>query len=1270
MADGFKQLGETLWEWFGTGFEAVKGSLSGLWEWLGELAQAPEIAIGKLGEGLSQGIANMQDFFAQMGEFLRPVFDFFGQFSKADLLWIGSLIGVFYTIKELVKLVNSINAPKTAIGDIFKSVTGMFKSIGATFKDIGLLAKASKWLTFAISIGILADSLSKLGALDNEQLLKGTAALGGVMLGLVGSMKILGGVQMPSGLGNTMLLFSVALKILGGVIQELGAMDVDALIQGSAVVAGLSAVLGISIGLIGMLNSMTPGSSKGLAGAGVALLGLGVAVKIIGEVIQDLGSLNQSQLSQGFTAAASIAGAITVFMMLMTGISRINSFGAGLGNAAVMLALVAAVKLLASTVVELGTFDPGQMQRGLWAVGLLAASLGGATGLLTLMSKISGFGAGLGTALSLGTMALSIKELADVAVSMGAYDPGQIQRGLWAVGILAAEISIFSSIATGIAGLSGPLSGINAGISMGALTLATIELADVAMELGAYDPDSMARGLKAIAYIQGNLALFSGLISGVSGLVAYFSGFAGILGGSFSLGGLTLATMEIADLVMQLGAMDAGALSQGVAAITIIFGGQTMAILASSLTTLGGGVGAGVTLVALGYGLKSLAEGIIVLGSADPEVVGNGIKSMAGALTVLLAAGAISTYFGLGLGLAAVGVGAAGLGVMAAGAGIGVKAFAEGMTTLYDLLKEILGDLGAIIDDLLGWFGDLAKGISDFVTNWAEGDKAIHEIAMAKTVDTQLQEISDRLGIGKDNLYAHAYNAATALSQGIKDGEQTVEGAVTGLAAVLQNQFTHLSWEEAIQAAQEIMDAVMKEMEITESDKATVASAGASAMEGLKEGIARGGSAAVTEAKSWMSAINSALSGVSRVDIPDTRGGRKGPQVSSPKPTAPTSEPAVSTSTQPLVSATPVDMGPAIASMATNAVKMGTTYVKGIQTFVPQSRQSGLAVATGAVTGAMSESGRFTTTGLTSGRNYGTGVQNTANLSRGAGNLIGTQATSGTRTGSSGMWSAGTESGSRFGSGVSSKGSAAWSAGSLLAGRAKAGSNSISLFSVGSGLGQGFVNGINSRASAAWSAGANLAAASNSGIRSRAQMKSPSRLTFATAGDFVAGWVNGIKQRAKQSYEAASYMAGAAVDAVKAYATSYMDALETEEVYEPTVRPILDLSNVNGLGDMSYDVRASVSTNGMSNNDMIALNNITMDRQTIDLASNLAGSKQTGQNEITQIDQSTNFTVENDGLFRGAVFEIREQADIDAIYNTFQKRMGQDIKNSLGGRTV
>ena len=381
------------------------------------------------------------------------------------------------------------------------------------------------------------------------------------------------------------------------------------------------------------------------------------------------------------------------------------------------------------------------------------------------------------------------------------------------------------------------------------------------------------------------------------------------------------------------------------------------------------------------------------------------------------------------------------------------------------------------------------------------------------------------------------------------------------------------------------------------------------------------------------------------------RGGSTSPAPKQQTSAPTTSAPVVNTTAQPIVNATPVNMEPAIQSMATNAVKMGTTYVKGIQTFVPPSRQSGLAVATSAVTGAMSEVGRFTTTGLTSGRNYGTGVQNTASLSRSAGNLIGIQSTSGTRTGSSGMWSAGTESGGRFGSGVSSRASAAWSAGSTLASRARAGSNSISLYSVGSGLGQGFVNGINSRASAAWSAGANLASASNSGIRSRAQMRSPSRLTFATAGDFVAGWVNGIKKRAKQSYAAASYMAGAAVDAVKEYATSYMDALESEDVYEPTVRPILDLSNVNGLGDMSYDVRAALTTNGMSNNDMIALNNISVDRQTLDLAANLTGSNQQGQNGVTQIDQSTHYKVDNDGLFEGATFVVREEADIDKITN-------------------
>src|SRR5699024_9705704 len=141
-----------------------------------------------------------------------------------------------------------------------------------------------------------------------------------------------------------------------------------------------------------------------------------------------------------------------------------------------------------------------------------------------------------------------------------------------------------------------------------------------------------------------------------------------------------------------------------------------------------------------------------------------------------------------GLGLAAVGVGAAGLGVLAAGAGIGVEAFAEGMTILYDLLTRILKDLGEMIDKLLGWFGNLAKGISDFVASWAEGDQAIMEIATAEIVDSKLQELEDTLGVGKANLREVAYNAIKGLSEGLESGETSIEEATTILAEALKTQ--------------------------------------------------------------------------------------------------------------------------------------------------------------------------------------------------------------------------------------------------------------------------------------------------------------------------------------------------------------------------------------------------------------------------------------------------------------------------------------------------
>ena len=142
----------------------------------------------------------------------------------------------------------------------------------------------------------------------------------------------------------------------------------------------------------------------------------------------------------------------------------------------------------------------------------------------------------------------------------------------------------------------------------------------------------------------------------------------------------------------------------------------------------------------------------------------------------------------------------------------------------------------------------------------------------------------------------------------------------------------------------------------------------------------------------------------------------------------------------------------------------------------------------------------------------------------------------------------------------------------------------------------GFVAGINNNKYKASNAGGALAAAALQAAIRRLAVASPSK-EFYKIGDFAGqGFVNALTEYEDVSYKSASAMAGSAMEGLSDTISKIKSAIDSDMDVNPTIRPVLDLSNVqNGAN----------SINSMFANRTLALAGINADHARIDSEMNL-----------------------------------------------------------------
>ena len=143
---------------------------------------------------------------------------------------------------------------------------------------------------------------------------------------------------------------------------------------------------------------------------------------------------------------------------------------------------------------------------------------------------------------------------------------------------------------------------------------------------------------------------------------------------------------------------------------------------------------------------------------------------------------------------------------------------------------------------------------------------------------------------------------------------------------------------------------------------------------------------------------------------------------------------------------------------------------------------------------------------------------------------------------------------------------------------------------------EGFANGIDKNTFKAEAKASAMAEASEKAAKKTLRERSPSK-EFFKIGDFAGlGFVNALGDYEKKSYKAGSKMAMSAKNGISKAIANIANIVDTDIDSQPTIRPVLDLSDVsNGAGAINgmFDMQPSVGV--MSN--LRAINSSMNDRQ-------------------------------------------------------------------------
>lgn len=293
-------------------------------------------------------------------------------------------------LSAALKTISGLNWEDLAKGLV--GVAGLMTIVVVAAKALGAGGKtvikgAGQMLLVAGALKILASVCEDFGRMSWEGIGKGVAAIGALLLELGLFAKLTGNSKKVVSTGASLILIGAAMKIFAGAVKDFSGMEWDELGRGLVGMAAALAAVALAVNLM----------PRNMIGIGLGLIAVSGALLVLADALGRIGGMSWEELGKGL---AGLGGSIVILAI------GLNFMNGAVGGAAALLIAAGALAILTPVLKSLGAMKWSAIGKGLLTLAAAFAVIGVAGLLLgPIVPAILGLAAAFAL-IGVGTLAL------------------------------------------------------------------------------------------------------------------------------------------------------------------------------------------------------------------------------------------------------------------------------------------------------------------------------------------------------------------------------------------------------------------------------------------------------------------------------------------------------------------------------------------------------------------------------------------------------------------------------------------------------------------------------------------------------------------------------------------------------------------------------------------------------------------------------------------------------------------------------------------------
>lgn len=448
LASACKDFGQMEWSEIGKGLAGIGGLLA-------ELAVFTNLA-GNAKHVMSTGVA---------------------------LIAIGAAMKIFASaVKDFGQLQwDEIGRGLTAMGGALAEV-----AIAVNLMPKNMIGIGTGLVIVGGALEIIANCMSKFGGMQWEEIGRGLTVMGGALAELAISLNFMKGTL---GGSAALLVASGALAVLAPVLSILGALSWEAIAKGLISIAGAFTIIGVAGAVLTPLVPTILALSGAFALIGVGVLTIGAGLLAAGTGLSALAIGFTALATAGAAGATAIVAALTVIVTGIAGLIPAVLTKVGEGIIAICKVIAAgapaigeAVKAVVLTLIDVFVSCVPQLADGALqlVLGVLAALVTCTPQIVDLAFKfligiLDGIASNLPSLIKAGVDVL-VAFFAGIVDALRGIDTGALLKGIAGIGLLSAIMLALSATASLVPGAMVGILGMGAVVAEMALVLAAVGL--------------------------------------------------------------------------------------------------------------------------------------------------------------------------------------------------------------------------------------------------------------------------------------------------------------------------------------------------------------------------------------------------------------------------------------------------------------------------------------------------------------------------------------------------------------------------------------------------------------------------------------------------------------------------------------------------------------------------------------------------------------------------------------------------------------------------